>query len=277
MNNSEFKALISLLDDEDVEVYNNVSDKIVSLGQSIIPHLESAWENTFNPFVQNRIEELVHTLQFNSTINRLQEWRESDSEDLLKGLWIVSLYQYPDFEFDKLNSEVEQMYYDAWPEFKEELHPYDQIKLLNSIMFNKFKFSSNLKNFHSPSNSFINCVLETKRGNPISLCVVYMIMARKLNIPVYGVNLPNLFILTYKTERIPQFYINAYNRGIIFTRNDIENYVKELKIESKESYFEPCTNIDIVRRVFSNLMASYEKAGERQKALEIGKLRAILA
>ncbi len=277
MEDSEFKALISLLDDEDTEIYNHVSDKIVSLGHKVIPFLENEWEKNFNPFVQTRIEELVHTVQFNSTQEKLRDWMINDSDNLLKGLWIVALYQYPDYEYEKLHADIEQMYYDAWPEFKQDLHPYDQVKLLNNIMFNKFKFSSNLKNFHSPANSFINCVLETKRGNPISLCIIYMLIARKLNIPIFGVNLPNLFVVTYFTERIPQFYINAYNKGIIFTKNDIENYIKELKIEAKDSFFEPCTNLDIIRRIFSNLVVSYEKAGEREKALEIGKLRSIVA
>ena len=61
----------------------------------------------------------------------------------------------------------------------------------------------------------INAVLESKKGNPISMCVVYMLIAQKLKLPVYGVNLPSLFVLTYK-KGDEQFYINAFNKGLNF-------------------------------------------------------------
>ncbi len=59
----------------------------------------------------------------------------------------------------------------------------------------------------------LHLVLENKRGNPLTLCVIYLLIATKLDLPVYGVNLPNLFILTYKHPVVDQFYINVYNKG----------------------------------------------------------------
>src|SRR5690606_20064043 len=143
------------------------------------------------------------------------------------------------------------------------------IKIINSVLFGKLKFGANSKNFHSPGNSLINVVLETKKGNPISLCVVYMLVAQKLKLPVSGVNLPNLFILTYKDDKSTQFYINAFNRGLIFSRKDIENYISELHLTPQNSFFEGCSNIDIIRRVLRNLIMSFDKMGEHAKAEEI--------
>ncbi len=268
MQESELKALVSLLDDDDKQVSSHVEEKILSIGKKIIPFLEKEWENTFNPVLQQRIEDLIHTLQYDLVKERLKNWYTSKEQDLLTGMWIIATYQYPDIELEKLKQELEQIYYDTWLEFRPDLYPFDQVKVINSVLFNKLKFGANSKNFHSPGNSMINVVLEMHKGNPITLCVIYMMVAQKLKLPVYGVNLPNLFILTYKDDN-NQFYINAFNRGLIFSKKDIENYITELHLVPQSSFFEPCNNLEIIRRALRNLIMSFEKMGEHTKADEV--------
>lgn len=269
MEESEIKALISLLDDDDKQVVSHVEEKILSLGKVVIPFLEKEWETSFNPTLQSRIEEIIHVLQYDLLRSRLKDWHKGDEKDLLTGMWLVATYQYPDLELEKLRQELEQIYYETWLEFRPDLYPVDQIKVVNSVLFNKLKFGANTKNFHSPGNSMINVVLETRKGNPITLCVIYMLVAQKLKLPVQGVNLPNLFILTYKDDQNNQFYINAFNRGLIFSKQDIENYIHELHLVPQPSFFEPCSSLDILRRALRNLIMSFEKIGEHAKAEEV--------
>lgn len=268
MSENELKALVSLLDDEDKQVSDHVQEKILSLGTEAIPFLEKEWESNLNPSVQSRIEELIHTLQYELVKERLRKWYASPDQDLLTGMWIICTYQYPEIELEKLKQDVEQIYYEAWLEFRPDLYAYDQIKVINSVIFNKLKFGANTKNFHSPGNSMINVVLETRRGNPITLCVIYLLIAQKLKLPVHGVNLPNLFIITYKDDK-HQFYINAFNRGLIFSKQDIENYIHELHMVPQQSFFEPCNSLEIIRRALRNLVMSFEKMGEHAKADEV--------
>lgn len=268
MTENELKALVSLLDDEDKQIAAHVQEKILSLGTEAIPFLEKEWESNLNPDVQSRIEELIHTLQYELVKERLKAWYSSENQDLLTGMWIIATYQYPDIELEKLKQELEQIYYETWLEFRPDLYAYDQVKVINGVIFNKLKFGANTKNFHSPGNSMINLVLETRKGNPITLCVIYMLVAQKLKLPVSGVNLPNLFILTYKDDN-HQFYINAFNRGLIFSKQDIENYIHELHLVPQPSFFEACSNIEIIRRALRNLIMSFEKMGEHAKAEEV--------
>jgi regulator of sirC expression with transglutaminase-like and TPR domain len=277
MKDTELKALVSLLEDEDNQIVSQIEEKILSLGTTIIPFLEQEWEGNFNPHVQRKIEDLIHVLQYELVKERTKIWYESEDQDLLTGLWLIATYQYPDLELIKLKQELEQIYYDTWLEFKPELYPFDQVKVINSVLFNKLKFGANTKNFHSPGNSMINTVLETKRGNPITLCVIYMLVAQKLKLPIHGVNLPNLFVLTYKAENHTQFYINVFNKGLIFSKQDIENYINELHLAPQPSFFEPCSSLEIIRRVFRNLIMSFDKMGEHAKAEEVKELLLIIA
>lgn len=276
MEAKEFKALVSLLDDEDEQIVSHVQGKIRSLGTQVIPLLEQEWESNFNSAIQRKIEDLIHSLQYELLKERLRDWYATEDHDLLTGMWLIATYQYPDLELVKLRQELEQMYYDTWLEFKPDLYPFDQVKVVNSVLFNKLKFAANTKNFHSPGNSMINVVLESRKGNPITLCIIYMLVAQKLKMPVYGVNLPNLFVLTYKDEK-HQFYINAYNKGLIFSKQDIENYINELHLTPQPSFFQPCSSLEIIRRVFRNLIMSLDKVGEHAKAEEVKELLLIIA
>ncbi|WP_347157885.1 transglutaminase-like domain-containing protein [Pontibacter chitinilyticus] len=276
MNKTEIKALISLLDDVDFEVAAHVEQKIVSLGEGIIPFLEEEWEETLNPDLQKKIEDLIHNLQFDGLLHRLQEWKKEGAQDLLKGMWLVNSYLYPDVEYGTITREVDQLYYEAWTHMKEEMHPYDQVKSLNNVLFREKKFSANTKNFHSPANSMLHLVLETKRGNPLTLCVIYMTIAKRLHMPVHGVNLPNLFILTYKMDGI-QFYINVYNKGLILSKADIDNYILQLNLNPIDIFYEPCSNLDIIKRALRNLAFSFEKMDDLEKATEVTKLLAAIS
>jgi regulator of sirC expression with transglutaminase-like and TPR domain len=274
INENELKALVSLLDDTDKEVKEHVRDKIISLGNQVIPFLEQTWENSFNPDIQKEIEDLVHELQFSLLKERLIQWKQSAEQDLLTGLWIINTYQYPDLDFDQLNATMHQIYFDVWTSFKNEEPPYDKIRTINSVLFNDLKFAANTKNFHSPGNSMLSNVLDSKRGNPISLCAVYLLVARKLGLPVYGVNLPNLFVLTYKSETLT--VINAFNKGLIFSRQDIHNYLEHLKLEPRDEFFEPCPNMVIIKRTLRNLIYAFDKIGELDKKNEVQELLDIL-
>ena len=269
MKKSEIKALISLLDDEDDEVLNHVETKIRSMGDTVIPYLEDRWEeSSLSPLMQKKLEDLIHDLQYNAFFVRLLNWQKGGSEDLLEGMWAIATYQYPELSLEKLRQDVEQIYYEVWLEIRDGMHPMDQIKTLNSVIFGKLKFGANTKHFHSASNSMLNIVIDLKKGNPISLCVIYLLVAQKLNLPIWGVNLPNLFILTYKSGNM-QFYINVFNRGLVFSRVDIDNYIAQYNFPQNEIFYQPCNNLDIIRRVLRNLTLAFEKVGDDDKVKEI--------
>lgn len=271
MDAKELKALVSLLEDE--ELRPQIEEKIYAMGNEIIPFLEEEWGASFDASVQERIESIVHTLQFDLLKQRLLEWKNEDSDDLLKGMWLIATYQYPDLSLEKLTQDFEQLYYEIWPNFNPEAHPYDQVKAISGALFSTLRFKANTTHFHSPANSMINSVLESKRGNPIALSVLYMLIAQKLKMPVYGVNLPNFFILIYQDpEKDVEFYINAFNRGLIFTKEDIDHYLGQININPQPKFYTSCTHTDIITRVLRNLIVSFEKLDEHHKADEVKQL-----
>lgn len=283
MNTKEIESLIKLLDDPDMEVAQHVEEKLLSYGQDVIEYLESAWEQSFDAILQQRIENLVHKIQFSNVKNELQLWHMSGAFDLLQGIIIINKYQYPDLDEQKIINHIESIKRDAWLQMMYDMSALEKIKLLNHIFYNQYGFAGNTANHPDPQNSYIGQVLESKKGNQISLAIIYSIVAQKLDIPVFGVNLPQHFILAYVDESQEYhpnggilFYINAFNKGFIFHKRDVDAFLRQLQLKPDKRFYEPCSNTDILIRVLRNLISAYEKAGQPEKVAELQELMNVL-
>ena len=132
--NKEISALLHLIDDPDEDVYNTVSEKIVSFGKEIIPNLENLWETIGNEETQERIELLIHRLHFRDLTTEFTNWKDN-SADLLQGALIIAKYNYPDLQTAVIKQDIEKIRRNIWLELNNYLTPLEQINVMNSIFF----------------------------------------------------------------------------------------------------------------------------------------------
>lgn len=274
----ELDALISMMDEPDTTVFDQIREKIFSYGSDAIPLLEDAWENAFDALIQQRIENIIHDIQLDDLYSELHNWSRFGYADLLKGFMLLTRFQYPDLDEDKMVKEIGRISQDVWLELNQDLTALEKIKVINHILFDIHKFKGNKTNIQAPDNYYLKNVLETKKGNPVSLGLVFIIIAQSLKIPVYGVDLPRHFILSYndtildtdggETEKV-LFYVNPFNKGALFTRNEIELFIKQMDLEPVDSYFQSCDNVTIIKRVINELIVVYDKAGNKEKMEEL--------
>lgn len=280
------QALVRLIDDPDDNIFEHVRDELLNLGLEAIPFLESSWEEeNLGLLFQSRIEDLIHEIQFKAVKTELKEWIDSPHKDLLTGALIVARYQYPNLDEQAVHQKIQQIRRDIWLEISEKHTAYEKVRVFNKIFYGKYNFTGNTKDYHSPQNSFINSVIETRKGNPLSLCLLYSVIAQSLDLPIYGVNLPNHFILTYldenninelvdtKNEFGNLFYINAFSRGGIFDDSEIRQFLTSLNKPFDRNFFEPCSNSAIISRMLTNLITSFQQAGSSEKVSELIELR----
>lgn len=282
-NSNELGALIRLLDEPNEHTFSQIRDKIFSYGPQAIPSLEHAWENSFDNLIQDRIENIIRKIQIEDLHGSILNWIEEGGRDLKKGFIYVSKYQYPDQDNDKISADIAHIVQDIWLELNNDLTALEKVKVINHILFDIHKYSANKSNFYAPENFFLKNLLETKKGNPISLGILYMIISSSLKIPIYGVNLPKHFILSYadeitelgyqvSSEEEVLFYINPFNKGAVFTRNEIDLYIKQLKIKPNNNHYKPCSNITILKRLFEELRFSFDKSGYPDKSGDIANI-----
>ncbi|MBK9327758.1 MAG: transglutaminase family protein [Sphingobacteriales bacterium] len=285
LTDTEFKALITLLDDNDNEVYSHVSNKLFSLGVEGIPLLESAWETSENQLIQTRLEDLINKIQFSNVKDRLIKWRDKNGEDLLEGALLVSKFQYPDLDEFKITQKIETISKNVWIELNPALSPLEEAHVVNHVFFQLHNFFGLQTQQLDPDLGYINNLIESKKGNSLSLGILYIILAQKNDLPVYGVNLPYHFIMAYtrkhlnkdeldcnNQEKSVMFYINPLNKGIAFSRSEITHYLEQMKVKTHSKFFSPCNNLEIIKTLIYNQLSCYDQNGNTDKAHQLKEL-----
>ena len=287
---TSIQALVQLIDDPDESVFEHVRDQLVKIGSEAIPYLENSWETDYYGLLfQNRIESIIHDIQFEEVKSKLTAWVQSPEKDLLQGSIIIAKYQYPGLDEPKIHETLAMIRRDIWLELNDNQTAFEQVKIFNRVFFGLHHFQGDNKNFHSSVNSYINTVLESKKGNPLSLCLIYSIVAQSLDLPIYGVNLPNHFVLAYMDAKYSSFvineqnefgvlfYINAFSKGSIFDTNEIKDFLNGLNLNHHREYFEPCSNTSVIKRMLTNLISSFQQVGNIEKVEELKTLRELVS
>ncbi len=285
--NKEVHALIQLLDDEDNEVFKHVYNKLISLGSEIIPDLEQAWASELNPLAHERLEDIIHKIQFDALEAEWEEWLFLDQPDLLTGAFLIAKYHYPDIQLDDILKKLQKIKQSIWLELNYNQTPLEQIQIFNQVFYNyhNFKGSQTSEDYQD---FCINNVLDTKKGNSIIVGIIYQVLAQELNLPVYGVNLVRHYILAFckkniidfyseqSLEREVMFYINPINRGSIFSRNEIKDYLEKMRVDQDAKNFMPANNNSIIKELITYLIDIYNHQNREDRVKELKRLYQLL-
>jgi regulator of sirC expression with transglutaminase-like and TPR domain len=150
-----------------------------------------------------------------------------------------------------------------------ECSPLTNIQALNVVLFDKEKFAGNDEEYDDPRNSYLNQVLDRKKGIPITLSLVYTEVARRRALPLVGVGFPGHFLVKYLATPA-EIYIDPYNRGAILNREDCAERLKAHFGEDAElrpEYLAASTAKQILARMLSNLKGSYFRRRNYAKVL----------
>jgi regulator of sirC expression with transglutaminase-like and TPR domain len=126
-------------------------------------------------------------------------------------------------------------------------------------LFNVLGFRGNVADYYNPANSYLNCVLDTQLGIPISLSVLYLEVAQRLGFVAYGVGLPAHFVVAVETDGSAQ-YFDPYHAGVPLTRQDCLERVFNIQPfqgEGRPEWFMPQENRQIFVRLLNNLKQIY--------------------
>ena len=274
------------MDDPDDLIFHHIRDEIMSMGPEVIPDLEEVWEETsMGALFQSRIEEIIYDIQFSSTQKELEYWKTHKSDDLLYGMYVLSKYRYPELTFTELEEFFKKLAQDIWIELHEELTALEKMRIINHLLYDVYGFKGDTDDYLAPQNSFLNDVIANKKGNPISLSILNIILGERLGLPIKGINLPRHFIIAWQDDfvlfqeqtRFPiLFYANPFSKGTVFSKRDVEQFLQQVNIPPKDMFFEPCTNEDIMKRVLNNLINSYSQKGQNDKVDDLVTLQKIL-
>ncbi|MDB6028997.1 MAG: uncharacterized protein JWM68_5220, partial [Verrucomicrobiales bacterium] len=206
-------ALISLLGDDDESIYDTIRSKLISYGSEVSdwlrPHLLSS-----DPVLRRHAQEIVdHFARQNADTEFLSFClRQGEDFDIEQGLWLLTKTHYPN-----ANTAAYSALLDSYAvDLRGKLYPKSSaetiLATINEFLFDDLGLKGNEENYYDPENSYLNRVLDRRTGNPISLSLIYMLIGRRLKLPVAGIGLPGHFVCRFQSST-DEFYIDAFNRG----------------------------------------------------------------
>lgn len=257
LSESQKAALLKLLTDDDIAVYHTIRGKILSYGQAagdwLRPHTLSS-----DPVLRRRANELVHYLARQNSDNRFLAFCLNQGEDLdvEEGAWLLAQTQYPD-----INVAAYQALFDSYAgDLRDKIDfgapPETILATINEHLFTDLGFVGNETNYYDPDNSYLNRVVDRRTGNPISLCLVYLFVARRLRLPIVGIGMPGHFLIRFQSST-GEVFIDAFNRGKLLTKADCVKYLLHTSHGFQEGYLAPVSPRRILLRVCSNLHQIY--------------------
>jgi regulator of sirC expression with transglutaminase-like and TPR domain len=126
-------------------------------------------------------------------------------------------------------------------------------------------YSGNYKDPENPDNNFISSVIDKKTGNSLTMCMLYAIISEELGIPLQIVNFQGYFALRYYS-RDSHFYIDAYNKGLFFTPQQVERFLQKLGVNENVNQYKPLSNIYTILNLISAIIMLYQRSGETAAA-----------
>lgn len=266
-------SLIKLLDDEDVFVSKSAYERLLGLGIDAIPVILKFRENA-NEHLKNLLDEVVDTLRYRKYIEDVVSYFKSTDKDIEQGAFLVAKFAYPDVNFREYSEILELMAFDLKKRIYSKDDLLEIVESVNKFFFVEKGFRGNFENYYEPDNVYINRVIDRRVGIPITLSLIYILVGKRANLPVYGIGIPGHFVVRYESNGF-EIYVDPFNKGRLMTRADCERLISQFGYSQRKEYFMRVTADSIVKRMLGNLVLAYKNNGYIEKAnklIEIIKL-----
>ncbi|HRP89235.1 MAG TPA: transglutaminase family protein [Edaphocola sp.] len=287
-NEKEVIALMRLIDDPDLEIFEMVSQKLLTYGTGIIPKLEQLWGFTDSSIMTDRIEYLIHQIYFQQLQTELIKWTQNSAPSLLEAGILIAKYRYPDLDKELILHQFELMRRNIWLELNNSLSPLEQINIVNSIVFNFFRFKGHELSELNPEHFFLNKTIDNKHGNAYTIGIIYLSLCEQLDIPIFAIDLPHQFVMAYFEHNYSFMDLNESNaiqqlqlfidpiNGIVYNKKDIETFLIKNEQPEKINNLKALDKNDFFALMLKSLSHTYYETRAFDLADEIESLIILL-
>jgi regulator of sirC expression with transglutaminase-like and TPR domain len=202
--------------------------------------------------------------------------KHGESFDLEEGAWKLALTQYPEINVEGYRALLDSYGNDLRERLEDISKPEEILGAVNHYLFEEVGFTGNEEQYYDPDNSYLNRVLDRRVGNPISLCLLYLLIAARLRLPVTGIGLPGHFICRYQSSSA-EMYIDAFNEGKILTKADCVQYLLQGNYSVREDYLAPVSPRRLLLRICGNLHQIYLHLEQSEAAVRLQRYLVALA
>lgn len=181
----EIKNLLTLLDDPDDKIWQQIRSKVVQIGKVALPILHDYWQYASNSILASRIQEIIIEIQYGELLKDWVQWWKNESGTLKEGAALLGQIIDPEFNLSNLENLLKPFINEIWIELSDKLTALEKIRIVNYVFFEKTNLHSiNIIDTKS-KNLFVSNLLLTGSGHPLAISLLYNLLCRELSIPVY--------------------------------------------------------------------------------------------
>ena len=261
-----------MLNDPDKATFDEVVDSL-TLDAEIIPTLELLWQKADNELAISRLDWLLRRAHINKLANLLMQWIHREGT-LLEGAWLVATHLYPDLTFEEVEKTVDGIVRDIWVNMRDDMKPHEQVELINSVFFGKYKMRGDKRRNSAVDNIFINNVLRKRVACHIAMLILYHSVAEKLNIPIMPVMLFCALRLAYMSNDGESilFFIEPFDNGLIFDHATAKQIITRQGVPFDRRYIKMCPNELTIVGYKMEVTMVYKQKGMEEKVEEMYEL-----
>ena len=202
---------------------------------------------------------------------RFIELAQSDEStlDLAEAALLIAAEEYPSLDVAAYRAYLDERSAAIRTRFPAQASAPEQIALLNEEIFELAGFRGNTEDYYDPRNSFLNEVIDRRKGIPITLSVIYLEVGWRLGWPLAGVGMPGHFLVKYQTGE-DLILVDPFAGGKVLSPADCQDRLDQLyggRVRLRPDFFASVTKRQILVRVLNNLKAIYLQTNDLERAL----------
>lgn len=189
--------------------------------------------------------------------------------DLARAALYFAQEEYPNLEPEACLEALDTIAAAVQRQLPQTRYPLKVIQTINHYLYQELKFSGNTTDYYDPRNSYLNQVIDRRKGIPITLSLVYLEVARRIDFPMVGVGMPGHFLIRPVGEDLNVF-VDPFHQGEILFPEDCQERLNQLygsPVEFQLEFLEPVSSRQFLARMLTNLKVIYLNRGEWSKAL----------
>lgn len=198
-------------------------------------------------------------------------YQPEEQINLAKAALYIAQEEYPNLDPDEYLNALDTMALEVKERLLDRRYPLRIIQTINQYLYDDLGFTGNREDYYDPRNSFLNDAIDRRTGIPITLSLIYLEIAKRIDFPMVGIGMPGHFLIRPDFQEAG-IYVDAFNRGEILFEQDCQARLSQLyqqRVELKPSFLEPVTNRRFLGRMLMNLKLIYLNGNQLSKALAV--------
>lgn len=264
---------MNLLDDEDPKSLALVEERILGLGAAVVPYLEEAHDR-LGPRLRGRLDSLVGAIRYRGIEAGMVALASQTEPGLEQGAFLIARFGRPTLDpapyvrwLDETAASIRRA--------SSSDEPYALLHALNVRLFQELGFKGNNTRYYDPSNSFLDRVIDTRLGIPITLSMLVLLLGRRLGLPLEGAGLPGHYMVRFSTVS-NVFFLDPFHQGRLLTKAQCRQFLLRSGYVFREEFLAPTHDRETLARLLRNLLSIYQRGGQPEKAERVSSLVEIL-